>query len=371
MKNEKYFLRINRPAEEFSIITLELFATAYIKQGMRDLKFSPDYLFLKKNNRIKLFSKEKDLLKFTKKTLLLMKNNPDLFNKRLNEVLETYNKVVSFFEKTKSKPIVSERVLKKCFQEFVSIVENTQEPLFAGYHFLPYLEKKYKKHDLNFYKINKKIDSEKIFKTRKKCEDYWVRVNEIVLFFVREFFKLRKKELEYETCISLKEFNTFINTNNLQFFPTKKEKYAFINNADKLFEGREVENIIKEKNLGCFNMLKKNPEKIEGTIANKGFAKGYVINVSSVKDLEKIRSKPEKTLILVTIMTSPKLIPFIKNFKAIVTDEGGLLNHATIVSREFGIPCITGTKVATKILKNNFFVEVNANKGFVKILKKN
>ncbi|MBI4159800.1 hypothetical protein HY504_01405 [Candidatus Wolfebacteria bacterium] len=40
-----------------------------------------------------------------------------------------------------------------------------------------------------------------------------------------------------------------------------------------------------------------------------------------------------------------------------------------IVSREFGKPCVIGTKIATKVLKNGQLVEVDANKGLVKILR--
>jgi len=53
-----------------------------------------------------------------------------------------------------------------------------------------------------------------------------------------------------------------------------------------------------------------------------------------------------------------------------VTNEGGMLSHAAIISREMKKPCIVNTKNATKILKTNDLVEVNADKGIVKILKK-
>ena len=56
--------------------------------------------------------------------------------------------------------------------------------------------------------------------------------------------------------------------------------------------------------------------------------------------------------------------------KAIITDEGGLTCHAAIISRELGIPCIIGTKIATKVLKDGDMVEVDANKGIVKKIKK-
>jgi pyruvate,water dikinase len=51
-----------------------------------------------------------------------------------------------------------------------------------------------------------------------------------------------------------------------------------------------------------------------------------------------------------------------------VIDEGGITCHAAIISRELKKPCIIGTKVATQILKNGDLVEVDANKGIVRIL---
>ena len=66
-------------------------------------------------------------------------------------------------------------------------------------------------------------------------------------------------------------------------------------------------------------------------------------------------------------MTAIKLAKAI----TIVTDEGGLTSHAAIVSRELGIPCILGTKVATKVLKDGDLVEVDAEKGVVRKIKSN
>ncbi len=60
----------------------------------------------------------------------------------------------------------------------------------------------------------------------------------------------------------------------------------------------------------------------------------------------------------------------LKKNLAIITDLGGISSHAAVVAREFKIPCIVGTKIATKVLKYGDFLEVDANKGMVKILKK-
>ena len=73
--------------------------------------------------------------------------------------------------------------------------------------------------------------------------------------------------------------------------------------------------------------------------------------------------------ILVCGMTSPDYVPAMKHAGAIVTDEGGLLSHAAIISRELGKPCVVGTKVATKVLKSGYLVEIDANNGIIKILQ--
>lgn len=73
--------------------------------------------------------------------------------------------------------------------------------------------------------------------------------------------------------------------------------------------------------------------------------------------------------ILVTTMTTPEFIFVMKKAAAIVTDTGGLTSHAAIVSRELGVPCIVGTKIATQVLKDGDLVEVDAEKGVVRIIK--
>jgi len=67
--------------------------------------------------------------------------------------------------------------------------------------------------------------------------------------------------------------------------------------------------------------------------------------------------------ILVTKMTDPDWVPAIRIASAIVTDEGGKTAHAAIVSRELGIPCIVGSGIATKVLKNKQTVTVDCTQG--------
>ncbi len=104
--------------------------------------------------------------------------------------------------------------------------------------------------------------------------------------------------------------------------------------------------------------------EIKGQIAYKGVARGKVAIIEKGKSI-----KDSKDFILVAKHTDPSNLHAMSQSLAIVTDEGGITSHAAIVARELKKPCIIGTKIATKVLKDGDMVEVNADKGIVKILK--
>lgn len=107
-------------------------------------------------------------------------------------------------------------------------------------------------------------------------------------------------------------------------------------------------------------------KEIKGNCAFQGYAKGIVKQVLRPEDMKKFNEGD----ILVAYMTDPGVVPAMKKAAAIVTDVGGITCHAAIMSREFGIPCVVGTKIATEVLKNGYMVEVDASKGVIKILRR-
>ncbi|MDP2944679.1 MAG: PEP-utilizing enzyme [bacterium] len=117
-------------------------------------------------------------------------------------------------------------------------------------------------------------------------------------------------------------------------------------------------NIVKEHKI-------KLPKNLQGTTAFSGRATGIVRLVNMPEEMSKMADGD----ILVAATTSPNLMPAIRKAAALVTDEGGLTCHAAIVSRELRIPCVVGTKFATKVLRDGDLVEVDAAKGTVKIIK--
>jgi pyruvate,water dikinase len=103
---------------------------------------------------------------------------------------------------------------------------------------------------------------------------------------------------------------------------------------------------------------------IKGFTANKGIIEGIVRVILSAKDFHKINRGD----ILVTTMTSVDFVPIMEKAGAFVTNEGGITSHAAIVAREMNKPCIIGTQVATKILRDGDRVKVDGNRGIVEIL---
>ena len=95
----------------------------------------------------------------------------------------------------------------------------------------------------------------------------------------------------------------------------------------------------------------------------QGYGKAHVIMDPS--DIEEFKDGE----ILVTEMTAPDWVPAMKKAQAIVTDSGGMTCHASIVSRELGIPCIVGTKsrgqAATEVLRTGDEITVDASNGVV------
>jgi pyruvate,water dikinase len=104
--------------------------------------------------------------------------------------------------------------------------------------------------------------------------------------------------------------------------------------------------------------------ELKGFTASRGLAIGKVKIIESVEEIYKV----EKGDVIVAVMTRPDYLPAMQKAEAFVTDEGGITCHAAIVAREMKKPCIIGTKIATKILKDGDLVEVDANSGKVKVI---
>ena len=99
----------------------------------------------------------------------------------------------------------------------------------------------------------------------------------------------------------------------------------------------------------------------EGTIVQRGIATGNVFLVEQDEDLKKVPFGS----ILVAKHTSPRLAGIIRKVHGIITDVGSPTGHMATIAREFRIPTIVNTKIATQIFQNGDEVTLDATQGVV------
>ncbi|MFP3241602.1 pyruvate, water dikinase [Caldisphaera sp.] len=106
----------------------------------------------------------------------------------------------------------------------------------------------------------------------------------------------------------------------------------------------------------------------EGTILTRGLPASPGIASGSAKIIHTVNEAVEKMKpgdVLVTKMTDPDWVPYMKMASAIVTDEGGMTAHAAIVARELGKPAVVGTGNATTVIKDSTLITVDGSRGVV------
>jgi len=115
-----------------------------------------------------------------------------------------------------------------------------------------------------------------------------------------------------------------------------------------------------------FDALDAGPDvrTLSGVAASGGTARGRARVLHSAAELHRI----EPGEILVCEATSPNWTPAFAKIAACVCDNGGALTHASIISREYRIPCVVGCGLATSLIADGDEVEVDGTSGSVKIV---
>jgi len=153
---------------------------------------------------------------------------------------------------------------------------------------------------------------------------------------------------------------------------TRKELMALIekrrNVVMEIFTPKKITVLSGAEAVGVYNLLQKSYGST-GNLRGKGVCKGKVTGVARVLLGETHFSKFNEGEIIIAPMTRPEYVPLMEKALAIVTDEGGVTCHASIVSRELGIPCIVGTQKATTNIKDGMVIEVDADHGVIKVIR--
>lgn len=187
-----------------------------------------------------------------------------------------------------------------------------------------------------------------------------------LLILISNKIKANKDDLKWYSVEELSQ-QTIIDTETVEI---RKKFYCMVSIESS------IQYVYSETDEFLQFFVSEDKKEIRGVVANKGIVRGKVKIIppnyyADFSILKSLFEEMDKGDILVAETTSPELMTACSKAGAIITNQGGLLSHAAIVSRELNIPCIIGTGNATEILKDGYEVEVNANDGFVKILNKN
>jgi phosphoenolpyruvate synthase/pyruvate phosphate dikinase len=183
----------------------------------------------------------------------------------------------------------------------------------------------------------------------KAASELSVSYSDLLYLSGQEVILSLRGEFDYKKCIAKRKEDFIV------FFDAKE---------DIVLESVHATEFIKERPI-----LNRNIVEVSEIIGKTGYG-GKASGIARIVKSDKDNFKVEKGDILVSMMTTPNFIPALEKAIAFVTDEGGVTCHAAIIAREMKKPCVVGTKVATKAIKDGDYIEVDADKGIVKIIKK-
>ena len=103
---------------------------------------------------------------------------------------------------------------------------------------------------------------------------------------------------------------------------------------------------------------------LTGFAGSPGVAEGTARVVITVDELDRLQDGE----ILVAPVTSPSWTPVFRRIRAAVSDIGGVMSHAAIVAREYGLPAVVGTGFATSTIRTGQRIRVDGDNGVVTLL---
>lgn len=303
---------------------------------------------------------------FLQKTLKKIETDATWFEAKYNEFLKLTKKFQQFFDDSRSKlsSDVQRGDLSRIYQDFYNWM-NQYYGLFVLMKWFPIWLENEQELKLKYAKeINSGIDA------RKRAEKILPQGREITNLLLDRLSKEVPFDRSLLHFLTLGEFNNFLETGGLpkeEELKKRQKGFIFSSHGIHLTDGdqKKAKEILSSLGYDFDIEDFSGVTEIRGQIACPGRVKG---NVRLIMTKNKISSVKEGE-ILVTSMTTPEYLPAMKKAAAFVTDEGGITCHAAIVAREMKKPCVIGTKIATKVLKDGDIIEVDADKGIVRIIR--
>ncbi|MFH1440298.1 MAG: PEP-utilizing enzyme [Candidatus Woesearchaeota archaeon] len=356
-----------------------IFTSCYLFKKFRETDIVLIYDW--KNKALKFFLSKKEKKKFADYAMELYEKHFDRWRSNINNCIEQGKKIIKETKDDNPRLLGNEQLKNKIIERVNLFQELAGNYFCTEFFFMGKVEKS----DSKVIRKNLETMGKIKYQAREILNNFY-NYKTIFMPYIEEIAKRTKRKdlqwLSFQEIIDLLEsmqaviFNQVPNPNQIPNFKqipiSDRDKQYWVlskNNDWKMIVGDEAKEIMDAFDKRFIN---NNVNAITGIIANKGIYQGtakVVRTFFSDKAIDEIK-KVEKGDVLIAETTGPEMMIACEKAGAIVTDEGGLTSHAAIVSRELGIPCIVGTKNATKVLKDGDVVEVDAETGVVRKINK-
>ena len=199
--------------------------------------------------------------------------------------------------------------------------------------------------------------------TSENSDRLFYYIREKLIFEIADRFNIPHEQI---LCMTYREISALERGEKISKSEIAKrrsgELITFSENESRSYYGNTVSAL-----LGKLLPHKKGEDILSGDIACAGEVRGRIKIVRNFNEADKVQDGD----IIVTSMTTPEIVCALEKAGGIITDEGGITCHAAIIAREYGIPCLVGTKCATSVLKDGMQVYLDCLNGFVEIISDN
>lgn len=334
-------------AGKWSLLTCSDYGEHYLstlKVGGKP--FLKSVIFIYQDGKSSAWVKEKDIDDFSNRVAKLIRHDKGLVKKIADDLKKSTEIALDFMSKNKKD------ITLPIFQKYQQIIHN---------YYVAHVQVKYLVDALTEKEL--KLFLPALEKARVVAEPVFAET----IVFDNAVAKMisRENKIPIKEVLSLTKEEFYKLWQKKSFFPKdldRRYKFSallFLNKKSKVYTGERAKKI--QEAMTPLESV----DIIEGQCAFPGKVTGHVKIIIDPEEDNKI----EKGDILVSNMTRPEFLLLIKKAAGFITNAGGILSHAAITARELKKPCIIGTKIATQILKDGDLIEVDANKGIVKIIK--
>ena len=348
---------------DWGIVYAEIWHKVFTKEFKKQIGWGyTEVIFEGKNNTITVYRAPKEHIDGMRDFILSqIDKNKSWLDKHAIKVKEKVDDTISWIEKIEKKKLedYSQKELAEIFEKFVKI--NLElGPRFIMMLWFPIQMEHNEK--LQQYKtaVDVAID------TRTQIEKIGPLVDTFARKMGAEVSRRAKIDETLSKFIDSFQIEDYLKNNILpeQKILLARHEYFIVTNDGILSE--KIEDYLKRYKHSLRKIDISNIDVIKGNTAYPGIVQGIVKIIHNKAAFSKLNDGE----ILVTGMTTPDFLPVMKKSIGFITDEGGVTCHAAIVAREMKKPCVIGTKIATEVLKDGDLVELDADSGIVRLIKK-